>query len=71
MTNEPATAEEPPAAITEEEIDAAIAACDGDTRATIRALLVGQAVLERLLELAQQEASWGYIRGRPSRRAGE
>lgn len=51
----------------EEDVDAAIAACDGDMRAAIMALLVGQAFLEVLLEEARREASWSYVRGRPSR----
>ena len=54
-----------------EDVDAAIETCGGDLRATIRALLIGTAFLEQALEEARQEASWGYIRARPSRRERE
>lgn len=54
--------------ITEADIDEVIAACSGDPRAAIRALLIGQQFLEAALEEARKEASWGYVRGRPSRR---
>ncbi len=45
--------------------------CGGDARAAVRALLIAGQFLERELEEARQEASWGYIRGRPSGRKGE
>ncbi|MGA0563654.1 hypothetical protein ACO2RV_14515 [Ancylobacter sp. VNQ12] len=66
------TSEQPPAeagafAVSDADIDEAIEACDGDMRATIRALLIGQQYLEIALEMARQEASWGYARGRSSR----
>lgn len=53
--------------ITEADIDEVLAACSGDPRAAIRALLIGQQFLEAALEEARKEASWGYVRGRPSR----
>ena len=53
----------------DEDVDAVIDLCDGDPRAAIRVLIVANAVLEEQLEAARQEASWGYVRGRPSRRA--
>jgi hypothetical protein len=53
-----------PIEVSEADIDEAIAVCDGDLRATIRALMVEHIFLERLLAIAQQEASWGYVRGR-------
>lgn len=67
------TSEQPPAeagafAISDTDIDEAIEACDGDMRATIKALLIGQQYLEIALEMSRQEASWGYVRGHPSRR---
>lgn len=67
---EPANPDAEPEAIkvTDADIDEAIEACDGDMRATIKALLIGQQYLEVALEMARQEASWGYVRGRPSRR---
>lgn len=46
--------------IGEADIDAAIETCGGDVRNTILALLLA-------LESARREASWGYVRGRPSR----
>ncbi|MCS0497836.1 hypothetical protein NVS89_22350 [Ancylobacter sp. MQZ15Z-1] len=71
MPSEQPPAEREPIAISEADVDEAIAACDGDLRATIKALLIGQQYLEVALEMARQEASWGYIRGRPSRRVGD
>lgn len=64
---EPANPDAEPEAIkvTDADIDEAIEACDGDMRATIKALLIGQQYLEVALEMARQEASWGYVRGRP------
>ncbi|MCJ8143844.1 hypothetical protein MKI84_13045 [Ancylobacter sp. A5.8] len=70
MTSEQPPAEGEPIVITDDDIDEAIAACDGDLRGTIKALLIGQQYLEVALEMARQEASWGYLRGRPSRRSG-
>ncbi|QJP13499.1 hypothetical protein G3545_07410 [Starkeya sp. ORNL1] len=57
-----------PIEVSEADIDEAIAVCDGDLRATIRALMVEHIFLERLLAIAQQEASWGYVRGRATRK---
>ena len=71
MPSEPQPAEREPIAVGEEDVDAAIETCGGDVRATIRALLIGTAFLEQALEEARQEASWGYIRARPSRRVRE
>lgn len=48
------------------DIDRALAACDGDARATIRALLIANAVLERALTGERAAALKG--RRRPSRR---
>lgn len=45
----------------------AIAACDGDLRATVRALIVANAFLEQELERAQALISRGYVRGRHRR----
>ncbi|MBB3771486.1 hypothetical protein FHS55_002085 [Angulomicrobium tetraedrale] len=53
--------------VPEEAIDEALETCAGDARATIRALLLGQAVLRRRVDEARRGASWGYPRGRPSR----
>ncbi|MFK8253265.1 CUE domain-containing protein [Ancylobacter terrae] len=69
VPNPEATPEEPRAKIGEDDVEAAIAACGGDLTATIRALLVAQTFLEAALEEARQEASWAYVRGRPSRQA--
>jgi hypothetical protein len=62
---------EPDFTVTEADIDAVIETCSGDSRAAIRALLVAQQFLHAALEDARQEASWGYVRGRPSRRMRE
>lgn len=64
MSSEPAPAEQIPFDVSDAEIDEALAACDGDPRATIRALLVGQAYLEREMSRIQADASSGFRRRR-------
>ena len=54
------TADNPPPGIGEADIDAAIETCGGDLRNTVLSLLLA-------LDSARREASWGYVRGRPSR----
>ncbi len=51
--------------ISEQVIDEALAAWDGDARAVIRDLLLGQAWLEHELSRAIARTSAGYVRGRP------
>jgi hypothetical protein len=63
VTEEPAE----PIEVTDADVDEAIAMCGGDPRAAVKTLLIAGQFLERELEEARQEASWGYIRGRPSR----
>jgi hypothetical protein len=53
----------------ERETDAAIAVCDGDTRAALQAALVYVAFLERKLERFRGMISSGYGRGRVRRPA--
>ena len=43
-------------------VDQAIAACDGDLRATVRALVIANKYLTEELEYAWQQASPGYSR---------
>lgn len=57
---EPHAPEATEPAIGEADIDAAIETCGGDVRNTILSLLLA-------LDSARREASWGYVRGRPSR----
>jgi O-glycosyl hydrolase len=45
----------------------AIAACDGDVRATVRALIVANGMLEAELRDMHGAASRGYARGRVKR----
>ena len=52
------------AAPTEAAVDLAIAACDGEPRAAIRALIVLVAHLEEELGRARKDISRGYTRGR-------
>ena len=54
----------------EETVDQAIAACEGDLRAIIKALLIANGYLEVELETVFQSVSRGYARGRtrPERR---
>ncbi|MGQ3674165.1 hypothetical protein ACT6QH_01495 [Xanthobacter sp. TB0139] len=48
--------------ISEREVDAVLEACAGDARATIRALLIGQAFLQQELTRTQARISAGYCR---------
>ena len=45
-------------------IDQAIAACDGDLRATIGALIVANSFLETEVEELKKAVSHAYVRGR-------
>lgn len=67
MTSEPAPAEQSLFDVSEQEVDEALAACDGDARATVRALLVGQAFLEHEISRLQADASAGFRRRRRAR----
>ncbi|MBA4791073.1 MAG: hypothetical protein H2042_15335 [Rhizobiales bacterium] len=58
----PRRADASPFDVSESDIDQALAACEGDARATIRALLIGQAYLEREMS---RRASRGYARRLP------
>jgi hypothetical protein len=57
----------------EADVDAAIALCDGDVRAALRAALVYNDLLERKLETMRAMVSSGYTRGKisPSRAASQ
>ena len=48
--------------------DQAIAACGGDLRATVQALIVANNFLTKELEFAWQQISPGYSRGKRTRR---
>jgi hypothetical protein len=48
----------------EAEIDQAIIACDGDMRATIRALIVANSYLESEVNELMKAVSHAYVRGR-------
>jgi hypothetical protein len=48
----------------EEAVDQAIAACDGDLRATIRALIVANNFLESEVSELMKAVSHAYTRGR-------
>jgi hypothetical protein len=50
----------------ESDVDAAIALCDGDVSAALRAALVYNHFLERGLEIARAMVSSGYARGKIS-----
>jgi len=58
----PAAQQENEADAIEADVDAAIAACGGDPRATIKALIVANAYLENQVEQLVGQASAGYIR---------
>ena len=48
----------------EEAVEQAIAACEGDARAAVRALLIANAYLEAEIERLADAVSRGYARGR-------
>lgn len=60
-TPEPAT---PPTGDLDLAADQAIAACGGDARAAVKALLVANEFLERQLDELRAKVSTGYARGR-------
>jgi hypothetical protein len=45
-------------------VDQAVAACDGDTRSTIRALIVANKYLESEITDLKRVVSHAYVRGR-------
>jgi hypothetical protein len=49
---------------TDTAVDLAIAACDGNARAAIRALIILVGHLEEELSRARRDISRGYVRGR-------
>ncbi len=57
-----------PAVDLEAAVDAAVAACDGDLRATVRSLIVANNYLTKELEFAWHQVSPGYSRGKGTRR---
>ena len=54
----------------EADVDHAIAVCDGDARAAVRALLVSNNYLAMELERMAASVSRGYARGNLSRKGG-
>ena len=52
------------AALVEAEVDEAIATCQGDVRAALRAALIANAYLEAEIERLTQAISTGFARGR-------
>jgi hypothetical protein len=64
MQAEPDDAEQPDPL--EAAVDDAIAVCDGDVRAALRAALVYNEFLERKLDMMRGMISSGYTRGRVS-----
>jgi hypothetical protein len=73
--NEPAQSQDADTAAEaalEREADAAIAVCDGDTRAALKAVLVANSFLMAEVERLGQAVSFGFTRGKtPARRASE
>jgi hypothetical protein len=57
----------PTSSALERSVAEAIEACDGDLRATVRALIVANAFLEQELERTRALISRGYARGRHRR----
>jgi hypothetical protein len=49
-------------------VDTAVAACDGDLRATVRSLIIANNYLTRELEFVWHQVSPGYSRGKGTRR---
>jgi len=57
----------------EAEVEQAIAICDGDVRAALRAMLAANSFTAGEMERLARAASFGFVRGRisPARRASE
>ena len=60
---------EEPAFDLEAATDHAIAACDGNSRAAVRSLIVANNYLTKELEFAWQQVSPGFSRGKRTRRS--
>lgn len=57
--------------VTDEDVDEVVALCEGDQRAAIRALLIGQEFLECEIRLLQSQVSRGFAsRGAAPRGSG-
>jgi hypothetical protein len=68
--NQPAVEAAPSVAeALEEEVRQAIALCNGDAVAALRATLVANKFLESQLDEAQAQVSSGYLRGKVRRKA--
>jgi hypothetical protein len=70
--NEPAQNEDTdtaPATALEHETDAAIAVCDGDVRAALKAALVANSFLMAEVERLAQAVSFGFTRGKTAARS--
>lgn len=63
MSSEPAKFDQEDSAL-EAAVDEAIAECDGDARAAVRALIVANTYLEEARNRAIEMVSRGYVRGR-------
>lgn len=59
--------DEPRSQELEAAVDAAIAACDGDPRAAVAALIVALSFAEEAADRAAEAISPGYVRRRPPR----
>lgn len=64
MSADPESQEPDPPDLAAEQV---IAACDGDIRAAVRALIVAKGLLEAELSDVYATASKGYVRGRIKR----
>jgi hypothetical protein len=66
-------ASEAPDPVVEVAVEQAIAICDGDVRAALRAALVANSLLMDEVERLRRATSFGFARGRtsPARRASE
>jgi regulator of replication initiation timing len=64
MSSESASVEQAGDSELEAAIDQAITACDGDLRATIRALIVANNFLESEVEQLKKAVSRAFLRGR-------
>jgi hypothetical protein len=68
MSASPTLDQPPDADALETATDQAIAACDGDLRATVQALIIANGLLEAELRDVYAATSKGYARGRTRRR---
>lgn len=63
MPSKPAPSERYSIVGSDEDVDEVIELCDGDAREAVRVLLLACTALEEALRRAEENTSYGYVRG--------